>query len=127
MKDKCKVAGIVLAGGRSKRMGRNKVYLSFGGKFLIEIIIDKISPLFKDIMIVVSQPELYKRLGFCVRKDIIPEKGPLGGIYTGLLYSNNRYNFVVACDMPFLNPNLIRYMIKNCQCYDIVVPEYKKA
>ena len=55
---------------------------------------------------------------------MLKHRGPLGGIYTGLLHSKDMYNFVVACDMPFINPELIKYMLGKISNYDVVIPEY---
>ncbi len=55
--------------------------------------------------------------------DLYPDKGPLGGIYTGLLASESSHSLVVACDMPFLNTELLRYMVGLCQDFDVVVPQ----
>ncbi len=118
------ITGIILSGGKSSRMGRDKAFLPFPHKPLIEIMIDKLSVLFNELIVVTGNPHLYSKYGIRTVKDIIPQRGPLGGIYTGLLFSKNHYNFIVACDMPFLNPDLVHYMVQKIKGYDLVVPEY---
>jgi len=83
-----------------------------------------LSILFNELIIVTDNPDLYGKYGIRTIKDIIPQRGPLGGIYTGLLFSKNHYNFVTACDMPFLNPDLVHYMVEEINGYDLAVPEY---
>ena len=118
------ISGIILSGGKSSRMGRDKASLPFPHKPMIEIMIDKLSVLFNELMIVTANPDLYSKYGIRTVEDVIPQHGPLGGIYTGLLFSKNHYNFIIACDMPFLNPDLVRYMVQKINGYDLVVPEY---
>lgn len=80
----------------------------------------------RDILVVTapkqSFPQLVGRPGLRVVADVYPDKGPLGGIYTGLKVSDSFYNLVVACDMPFLNQGLLRYMMQNSAGFDLVVP-----
>ncbi|MBD3308230.1 NTP transferase domain-containing protein, partial [candidate division KSB3 bacterium] len=66
---------------------------------------------------------VYDYLGFPVVPDIVPGKGALGGIYTGLVHARSEYIFCVACDMPALNQRLIRYMQHSTNGYDVVVPK----
>lgn len=111
---------IILAGGKGKRLGMNKPFIRVGKFYLIEIVFMKLKELFPEIIIVTSEEnylnlsELWKGpIRPAIVKDDIPEKGPLGGLYTGLLLIKNHYAFVCACDMPFLNPNLIKYMFRH--------------
>jgi len=124
-----KVTSIVLAGGKSLRLGRNKVLETIGGKSLIERVIERLGSL-TDRVLIVTSPEL---LDFPVASeaeivvDLYPGKGPLGGIYTGLSTSRSLLNIVVACDMPFLNVELMEYMIGLSGDYDAVVPRLKRG
>jgi len=117
---------IVLAGGKSLRLGHNKVLETIGNRSLLEQVIACASSLSNDIIIVaaekrtVSQFEDYSKLKIVT--DIYPGKGPLGGIYTGLVASTSFYNLVVASDMPFLNQALLCYMIQLSVNFDLVVP-----
>jgi len=119
-----KIAAIVLAGGKNRRLGRNKALETVGGKSNIERVFERLKPLTSQIIIVTSQEQLDLPVA-CkaeILVDIYPDKGPLGGIYTGLLASRSAHSFVVACDMPFLNTQLLRYMVKLSRDFDAVVP-----
>jgi len=117
---------IVLAGGKSLRLGYDKVLETVGNKSLLQRVISRVSLLSSDIIIVAAREETalqsidYPKLKIVT--DIYPGKGPLGGIYTGLTTSTLFYNLVVASDMPFLNQALLRYMIQLATNFDIVVP-----
>jgi molybdopterin-guanine dinucleotide biosynthesis protein A len=117
---------IALAGGKSLRLGRSKVSEIIDDGSLLERVIGCLS-LFKGEIIVVkareqSLPQLNKYSKLRVVTDIYPDKGPLGGIYTGLAESNSSHSLVVAGDMPFLNRALLQYMIKISPKFDLVVP-----
>jgi len=120
-----KVTALVLAGGNSTRMGRNKALLKIDNKTLIEIVVEKLQDLFDEIIVVTNNPENYPMLkNVRFEKDCIdtPVKNSLVGIYTGLLKSSNDYVFVVACDMPLLNMDLIQHMLNELGNEDILVP-----
>lgn len=121
------VSCIVLAGGKSARLGRNKVVEVVGNKSLLERVISCLSNLNKEIIIVASKesslPQLTNYPKLKLIYDIYPGKGTIGGIYTGLTTSETFFNLVVACDMPFLNLGLIRYMINQAEGYDVVIPK----
>jgi molybdenum cofactor guanylyltransferase len=116
------MTGIVLAGGENRRMGADKAFLPIAGSPLIEHVLRPLARLFREIIVVTNSPERYAAYGVSVVRDAFDKRGPLTGIYTGLLHSNDEYNFVVACDMPFLNARLIAYMITLAEGYDAVVP-----
>src|SRR3989338_5642445 len=108
------MTAIVLAGGKATRMGgRNKAFLKIGGKTIIENLLDKLNPIFGKILIIANVPAQFNQSlvtsyqNTKIISDIIPEKGPLGGIYTGLMTSRAKFNFVIACDMPFIDIWLI--------------------
>ena len=116
------VSGIVLAGGQSSRLGMDKSFVNASGQPLIEHIIAKLTRLSDDVIIVTNSPENYKHLEAKLVGDIYPGKGSLGGIYSGLRAATNAYSLVVACDMPFLDLNLLRYMILLACGHDVVIP-----
>ncbi len=117
---------IVLAGGRGSRLGKEKHAESVAGKSLIERVIDSLDPLSTEVLIVISQRQprssfaSYPRVRTVV--DVYAAGGPLGGIYTGLAQSSSFSNLAVACDMPFLNRELLRHMIGLSPGFDIVMP-----
>ena len=116
------MTGIVLAGGESRRMGRDKAFLTLDGIPLIERVLRTLRAVFPRIIIVTNDPASYVSYDAVVVTDALDKQGPLTGIYSGLLHSRDDYNFVVACDMPYLNPNLITYMAGLAQGHDIVAP-----
>ncbi|MGA1869189.1 MAG: molybdenum cofactor guanylyltransferase MobA [bacterium] len=121
------ISGAILAGGYSKRFGSNKAFVEIKGKPLIERIIDIFIPIFDDIFIVSNSSEEYEFTGYPVVNDVLPIKGPLVGIYSALHASKYKYTFICACDMPFISPALIKYMIKKKEGYDIIVPGLKEG
>jgi molybdenum cofactor guanylyltransferase len=120
------VGCIVLAGGKSTRLGRNKVAETIGNKSLLERVVSGLSALNSDIIIVTARESSLPRLNQYSRlkyvEDIYPGKGTIGGIYTGLSTSCNFLNLVVACDMPFIKLDLVRYMINQAESYEVVIP-----
>ncbi len=116
------VSGIALAGGQSLRLGMDKSFVNVKGQPLIEQIVAKLSRLSDDVIIVSNSLEKYNHLKAKLVGDIYPGKGALGGIYSGLRAAANFHSLVVACDMPFLNLNLLRYMILLARGHDVVIP-----
>lgn len=121
------MTGIILAGGESKRMGQDKSFLKVGEKTIIERTIVTLSKVFEDILIVTNSPDRYKSLGCRVCTDIIPGKNSLGGIYTGLEVAPTEHSFFAACDMPFLNESLIKYLARFIKDFDVVIPKPANA
>lgn len=115
------LTAVILAGGESLRMGREKAFIDFNGEPLVKRTVGILKPLFEKILIVSKEREPFLFLGVPVYVDLYPNGGPMGGIYTGLFHSKGPV-FAVACDMPFLDPGLIRYMAGQLQGFDAVVP-----
>ena len=115
---------IILAGGDSKRLGQPKALLDFEGLSLIERMVQKLEKLFNRITLVTDRPELYRGLPVKITGDLIADqfKSPLRGIHAGLSVSDLPYQFVAACDMPYLNLDLIDFMEGFTSGYDAVVP-----
>lgn len=101
---------ILLAGGKSSRMGFDKQFLVVDNRRLMTSIIHKLKSEFDEIIIVTNKPEHYLGLGHKITTDILKDKGPLGGIHAGLCLSTSQYALVMACDMPNANLDYIRYM-----------------
>jgi molybdopterin-guanine dinucleotide biosynthesis protein A len=98
-----KISGIVLGGGQSQRMGRDKRRLHWEGEPFLDRICRLMSTLFDDVLVVTAQEDYdCSHLPVRLVTDKIPQKGSLGGLYTGLMEAKNTLTFVVACDMPFL-------------------------
>jgi molybdopterin-guanine dinucleotide biosynthesis protein A len=117
------VTAVILAGGKSSRMGTDKALLEFHGKPLVQIILDRLQPLFTRIMLSVNSPETLEQFSIDRVVDRYPETGPMGGI-TSVLESGEERIFCIACDMPFLNRMLIEYLCSLQDC-DAVVPVWK--
>jgi len=123
------ISGIVLAGGKGLRLGRDKVQEVIGNSNLLQRVVSQLSSVnnnINDIIVVIASGKSLPQFIGCPRfrtvTDIYPGKGALGGIYTGLAASNSPYNLVVACDMPFLNQALLQYMVQVSPGFDLVVP-----
>lgn len=123
------VTSIVLAGGKNLRLGRSKALEVVGGKSLIERVVERLEPVTDQFLIVTSreQSEFPTSGEIEVLTDVYPEKGPLSGIYTGLLASRSSRSIAVACDMPFLNNKLLGYMIDLSRDFDAVVPRWQNG
>ncbi|WP_102349317.1 molybdenum cofactor guanylyltransferase [Bacillus sp. Marseille-P3661] len=117
--------GIILAGGKSSRMGTNKALLFIDGKkTTIETIIGHLRPFFSTIILVTNDHGTYDFLEMPIVSDQYIGKGPLAGIHSGLKHSTSLYNFFVACDMPFVSGELAQYLVRLCMenDYDAIVP-----
>jgi molybdopterin-guanine dinucleotide biosynthesis protein A len=115
--------GVILAGGRSSRFGSNKALAMVAGKPLIQHIAKLMASLFAECLLITNTPEEYKFLALPMTGDRYRECGPLAGIHAALLQINTDRAFVVACDMPNLSPELIRYICTvNEQEYDVIIP-----
>lgn len=118
------VSGIILAGGKSRRMGgAPKALIPFGGRPLIETIAEVMGSVLPDCLVVTNTPELYRFLGLPMVGDVYPDGGSLGGIFSGLRAVPGEYGFAVACDMPFLSAGLIRHMAERAGEGDVLVPD----
>ncbi len=118
-----KITGIILAGGKNLRMGKNKAFLQIGGRRIIDRIKDLFLEIFDEVLVVTNSPLEYVDLNLRLVSDLTPDKGSLGGIYTGLFHSSHAHAFVAACDMPFLNRSLIKHMTQLAPKFDIVIPK----
>jgi molybdopterin-guanine dinucleotide biosynthesis protein A len=120
------ISGIILAGGRSHRLGHDKILEKIGDKSLLERVVSRIETFSENVIIVTAHERTFARLDKHLKvktvTDILPGQGSLGGIYTGLVTSSSFYNLVVAADMPFLNEALLRYMIEKAEGYDFILP-----
>jgi len=116
------ISAAILAGGQSSRMGANKAFVRVGRQPIIERVIERVSPLADELVIIANVPSEYEQLGLPTFTDLIPGKGPLGGLYTAVTRTREEHTLVVSCDQPFLNPELLRYLIDLREGYDIVVP-----
>jgi molybdopterin-guanine dinucleotide biosynthesis protein A len=102
--------------------GRPKALLELGGRRIIERVLDAIRPVVDDVLIVTNTPDLYGFLGVPMVPDAYPEHGSLGGIFTGLAAASGAAAFTVACDMPFLHPDVAHLVVGRAGEGDVVIP-----
>lgn len=117
------MTGAILAGGESKRMGVNKAFVEVGGVALIERVLSVLRGLFEEVFIITVRPELYTHLGCPVHTDLLPGNDSLGGLHAALSYASGEGCFLCACDMPFLNPRLIHYLVELSSDAEVVIPK----
>ena len=113
---------IVLAGGRSRRMGSDKSLLPLSGKPMIEVIIDQLRDNFKQILVSSSASKKYEFLNIPVVPDLRLGMGPLMGILSALERSESDLNFVTSCDAPNIKLSYVRQLLKEAETHDLVIP-----
>ncbi len=116
------VTGVILAGGKSKRMGQNKALLRLGNGTLIGHVIRRMQSITDELLLITNSPDEYAHLSITMHKDIVPNAGALGGIHAGLTYASHQTVVCVGCDNPFLMPNLLTYLVSVLGEYDAVMP-----
>ena len=116
------MTGLILAGGKNLRMGKNKAFLEVNGQRIIDRTASLFRGIFDEVILVTNDPLDYLDLNLRTVADLLPGKGSLGGVYTGLFHASHERAFVAACDMPFLNADLIRYEIGLAPGFDIIIP-----
>jgi molybdopterin-guanine dinucleotide biosynthesis protein A len=112
----------ILAGGQSRRMGQEKAFLTVGDRPVIQRVLWSIADLSDDVLIVTNTPDMYRHLGQRMVSDVYLGKGALGGIYTAIHAARYPYCLVVACDMPFLNTDLLSHLMTLSTDFDVVIP-----
>ncbi len=115
------VSGVLLAGGKSRRMGEDKRHLLVGEQTLLERGLAVLHSTFQDALVVIAQDSPPLDIEAHVVRDLVPDCGSLGGLYTGLMQAATPYIFVVACDMPFLDPAVIAQFTNRRTDVDIVM------
>jgi molybdopterin-guanine dinucleotide biosynthesis protein A len=121
-----RATGVVLAGGKSTRLGRDKASELLLGVSLLQRAVTALESVVGDILIVRARgqalPQVAASTALSDIEDAYPEKGPLGGIYTALKAIEPRHALVVGCDMPLLQPALLRHLLSAAPDYDVTVP-----
>ena len=115
-------SAIILAGGKSSRMGRPKALLPFDGEPLIAHIVRSFKELFADVVVVIAPDQVLPALPVTVVRDEVAYRGPVSGIYHGLNAAKGEASFVGSCDIPFLNLSLISHLVSQVHNHDVVVP-----
>ncbi len=117
-------SAILVAGGKSRRLGQDKRFIEIGGQTLLDRSLTTLKALFPEVIVVVSEKSWSLDVsGVAMVSDLIPDRGSLGGLYTGLAYAKHPRAFAIACDMPFLNPTIIRYLVELDVQADVVMPQ----
>ncbi len=116
--------GIILAGGKSSRMGEDKGLVLLNGKPMIQYVIEALKEVVSDI-IIISNNASYNKFRVPVYSDIIKDKGPVGGIYTGLYHSTTELNFCISCDVPMISSDFIFWLLNKSGNASITLPMYK--
>jgi molybdopterin-guanine dinucleotide biosynthesis protein A len=120
------ITGIILAGGRSSRMGKDKGLCDFKGKALVSYAIDTLKPLCGHMMISANHfPEKYAEFELPVIADEIKNIGPMGGIYSCLKKSNTRHNLILSCDTPFVNTAVFQHLLKTLTNEQVLTPAHE--
>lgn len=115
-------AAIILAGGKSSRMGTNKALLKINAKPNIERIRDALKGYFNELILIANNPGDYQFLELKTVADEYPGMGPLAGLHAGLTASECELNLLAACDMPFVSGELAAALVQQCGQYDAVIP-----
>ncbi len=121
-----RVTGIILAGGKSTRMGCDKVLLEMDKKTLLERAIELVEPLCQSVLISSNNP-VHEKFGLEIIPDEIKNCGPMGGIYTCLKKSKTDWNFVISVDSAFVEPGFVQFLISKVGDFNAVVPIHKKG
>jgi molybdopterin-guanine dinucleotide biosynthesis protein A len=116
------ISAAILAGGKSRRMGRNKALLSFRGRPLVTRVYEILRPLFEDIFLVTNDPGPFDFVPCPKIPDRVPGKGPISGVDAALRHSRNPYVLVVGCDTPFLSHSLLKLLAGKTEGADLVIP-----
>lgn len=120
------ITGIILAGGKSKRMGTDKALLEVEGISLLEGMINKLKPLCSEI-IISSNHKSHAKYGFPVYEDEVSDCGPIGGLYTCLAKSKTDWNLVVSVDSAYIEPEFLRFLVDNAADSDAVIPLWERG
>lgn len=115
------ITGIILVGGKSRRMGKDKAFLELSGLSLFERLLDVFRENFESVALVGDRAERFAAYDLPIIPDIYPGSA-LGGLYTGLYHATTDYVFVSSCDIPFPNGDVLRYLCAVREGYDAVVP-----
>lgn len=115
------VTGIILAGGKSSRIGQDKGLLQLGGKTLAEIAIGHLSAVCSEVIISANSPD-YQKFGLHIVADIFTDIGPISGLFSAISASKTEVNLILSVDLPFVNAQLLEFLISNIPGYQAVVP-----
>ena len=131
MDNKFSMTAIILAGGKSSRMGQDKALLKFGEKTILENLAHFARSFFSETLVIVNEGKRLNGLDLKeanLYEDLIQENGPLAGLYTGLVYSKNLSSCVFTCDMPFIDDFIVRKLVEHWEAgFDVVCLEEQEG
>lgn len=116
------ITGVILVGGKSLRMGRDKAFLEIAGKPLFERVLKLFKETFAQVSLVGDREERFAGYSLTVLRDIYPGS-VIGGLYTGLYHATTKFIFASSCDLPFPNGEVLRYLCSFGNGFDVVVPK----
>lgn len=116
------LCAVILAGGRSRRMGSNKALMTIGGRPLIQIVIERALPLTQRILISSDEGEEYRLLGFPVVPDRYRDHGPLAGLHAAMHHEHASLYLALACDLPGVPTPLLEHLVACAEGYDAAIP-----
>lgn len=125
--DRLPLTGVVLAGGRSRRMGDDKAFVQLRGTPLIHWVLGALRSVCSEVMIVADTAARFSQLGIHVVEDLRRDEGPLIGVLTGLSIAQTDWVFVSSCDAPFLHPDMVRSLWELREGFDLIVPTTNEA
>jgi FdhD protein len=121
------ISGVILAGGESLRMGSDKALMPIQGARFIDHVYDRLASLFDEVLIVTNSPQLYADIPARKVQDIYLGRGVLAGIHSGLKHAQHEQIFVVGCDMPFIDPDVVRALCAGGATADVVIPVHAES
>jgi molybdopterin-guanine dinucleotide biosynthesis protein A len=121
------VVSAILAGGKSIRMGRDKATLVLDSELLIQRVYGVAREVFNNIIVVSNDHDVLPGMDIPIIRDVVAVRSPLAGIVSALIHTDADYVFALACDMPFLSAEAMRYMLDNVSGEDIIIPETGKG
>ncbi len=112
----------ILAGGQSRRMGRDKARLKLGSSTLLERVLTAVAPLDAHCMLIANDTDAFAHLQLPIHPDLRPNSGPLGGLYTALTLAPSPTVLLLACDLPFITTPFLRFLLQELGTHQAVVP-----
>lgn len=109
------IVGVILAGGKSSRMGQDKALLYYRGKPFIQHIAESLQYVFKNVIIISDHGEQYKFLNLPIDQDVYRDCGPLGGIHSAFIHTHTEFIFITSVDLPLIDTSAIQYLL-NQKC-----------
>lgn len=116
------VTAVLLAGGRSSRMGLDKALLTVGGTPLVQLLSERLAEVTREVLLSANDPSAYDFLHLTIVADVFPGCGPLAGLHAAMLHSRRSWILALACDLPRISSTLLKSLIRHTQGVDAVVP-----